>query len=88
MVSMLILDDIPYSDRVPIQNGTTVIDRVMGKITVKELAKAGTIWCQTIGSTAITRQTKVSEPSFDATNIESPLVTTKCVVCLCSHEKN
>ena len=52
----------------------------MEKIIDEELAKAGTMWHLTIGSTAITSQTKVSEPSFDATSVDGPLVTTKHVV--------
>ena len=76
---MLILADTPYSDRIPVQIGTTVIDQAMDKVTNEESSKAGTTWCKTIGSTAISGQMKVSETDFDVTSINSQLVTIKCV---------
>ena len=39
-VPMLILKSSPYYSRVPIQLGTTVLDRAMTRITVEELAHA------------------------------------------------
>ena len=44
MHPMLILQSSPYSLRVPIQLGTTVLDRAMARITVEELAHASNTW--------------------------------------------
>ena len=43
-IPMLFLKSSPYSLRVPIQLGTTVLDRAMAKITVEELAHASDNW--------------------------------------------
>ena len=45
---------LPYSLRVPIQLGTSVLDRDMARITVEELAHACSTWQQTYMSTMVT----------------------------------
>ena len=52
---MLILkSSSPYSLRVPIQAGTTVLDRAMARITVEDLAHASNTWQQIYTSTMVT----------------------------------
>ena len=71
----------PYSMRVPIQLGTTVLDRPMARITEEELAHASDIWWQTYISTMVTAKVvgtvemKDSLPTIDAS-----LATTKPIV--------
>ena len=43
-VPMLILKSYPYSSRVPVQIGTTMLDRAMARINVDELAYASGTW--------------------------------------------
>ena len=44
----------PYSSRVPIQLGTTLLDRTMARITVGEFSHASNTWQQTYMSTVVT----------------------------------
>ena len=82
-ISMLILkSSSQYSLRVPIQLGTTVLDRAMARITVEELAHASNTWQQTYMSTMVTAKVAgmVETKNDDIITIDAPLVTTKPTV--------
>ena len=82
-VPMLILmSSSPYSLRVPIQLGTTVLDRDMARITVEELACASNTWQQTYMSTVVTAKVASTDETKDndTCTIGAPLVTTKPVI--------
>ena len=68
-----------YSLRVPIQLGTTVLDRAMVRITMEELAYASNTWQQTYMSTMVTAKVAgtVEMKNDDTPTIDVPLVTTK-----------
>ena len=71
----------PYNYRVPIQLGTTMLDRAMARITV-ELASASDTWWQTYMSTMVTTKVAgiVEMKNVDILTIGTPLVTTKPTV--------
>ena len=78
-VPMLILkSSSPYSSRVPIQLGTTVLDRAMARITVQELAHAIDTWQQTFMSTMVTAKVAGTVETKDngIPTTDAPLVTT------------
>ena len=80
---MLILkSSSPYSSLVPVQIGTTVLDRAMARITVEELAHASDTWQQTYTSTVVTARAAgtVKMKDHDIPTIDAPLVTTKPIV--------
>ena len=72
----------PFSSWVPIQLGTTVLDRAMAKITIEELTFASNTWQQTYMSTVVMVGVVGSvETNHDETpSINVPLVTTKNIV--------
>ena len=72
----------PYSLRVPIQLGTTVLDRAMARITVEELAHASDTWQQTYMSTMVTARVAGTVEMKDdgIPTIDAPLVTTKPIM--------
>ena len=89
---MLVLKSSYYSLRVPIQLGTTVLDRAMARITVEELAHASNTWQQTYMSTMVTTKvaSMVEMKNDDILTIDAPLVTTKPTGILpfeCKHVK-
>ena len=69
----------PYNSRVPIQFGTTVLDRAMGRITLEELAYASNTWWQTYMSTMVTAKVAdmVEIKNDDILTIDTPFVTTE-----------
>ena len=72
---MLILkSSSPYSLRVPIQFGTTLLDRAMATITVEELACASDTWQQTYMSTMVTAKVAgmVEMKNDDILTIDAP----------------
>ena len=72
-VLMLVLkSSSPYSSRVPILLGTTVLDRAMARITVEELACANDTWQKTYISTMVT--SKVSG-TVEMKDDDPPLIT-------------
>ena len=77
-VPMLVLkSSSPFSLRIPVQLGTTVLDRAMAKITVEELVCASSMWQQTyMGTVARTVEMKNDDTPY----INVPLVMTKPTV--------
>ena len=82
-IPMLILkSSSPYSLRVPVQLGTTVLDRSLARITVEELAHASKTWQQTYMSTMITAKVAgtVETNNDYILTTDAPFVTTKPTV--------
>ena len=80
---MLILkSSSPYSLRVPVQLGTTVLGRAMARITMEELAHASDTWQQTYMSTMVTAKVAGTVKTKDdgIPTIDAPLVTIKPIV--------
>ena len=82
-VPMLILmSSSPYSLRVLVQLGTTVLDRAMARITVEELAHASNTWWQIYMSTMATAKVagtvEIRDEGIPTINV--PLVTTKPIM--------
>ena len=72
----------PLSSWVPVQLGTTLLDRAMAKITIEELTPASNMWQQTYMSTVVMARVAGSvEMNHDNTpSIDVPLLTTKHIV--------
>ena len=68
--------------RVPIQLGTTVLDRAMARITVEELAHASNTWQQTYTSMMVNAKVAImTEKKDDAIlTTDAPMVTTKPIL--------
>ena len=79
-VPLLVLPTTPYSTKVRVQFGTTLINRAMQKINPEESAKTDTTWQQSHMSTVITAKAASAANEFDAMSIDSTLNTTKPVV--------
>ena len=79
---MLILKSSHYSLKVPVQLGTTVLDRALTRITVEELAHASDTCRQTYMSTMVTAKAAgtVEMKNDDILTIDAPLVTAKSTV--------
>ena len=72
----------PFSLRVPVQLGTTVLDRAMARITVEELVCASSMWQQTHMGTVVMAEVArtVRMKNDDTPYINVPLVMTKSTV--------
>ena len=55
-MSLLVISDHKYQERVPVQIGTQVIDCLVVTMTKKELQQAGKIWKQVHLSTVISKR--------------------------------
>ena len=62
---MWVIPDRRYTERVPLQVGTGIINRVMENITEKELAHASDVWKQTDRSTILAKQVDHGKLEFD-----------------------
>ena len=72
----------PFSSRVPIQLGTTVLDWAMAKIMVEEFTCASSMWQQIYMSTTFTAclAGTAEQGCHNTPIINTPLVTTKPIV--------
>ena len=79
---LIIKSYFPFSWRVPIQLGTTVLDRAICRITVEELAWSSDTWQQTYMSTLVTAKVAgtVEMKGGGIPTINAPLVTTKSII--------
>ena len=82
-IPMLILtSSSPFSSWVPVQSGTTVLDRAKAKITIEEPVHAKDMWQQTYMSTMVMAEVAgtVEAKTDDTPFINATLVTSKPIV--------
>ena len=80
---MLVLKSFsPFSSWVPVQLGTTVLDRAMANIMVEELACASSMWHQTYMSTMVTAgvPSTIKQGGQETPFIDTLLVNMKSIV--------